>query len=254
MRGGAAIRVLAVVPARGGSKGLPGKNLAPVGGRSLVARAVDAARGCPRVGRVIVSSDDDAILEAARRAGAEPLRRPPALATDEARSEPVALHALDALADWRPDVLCLLQPTSPLREAGDVDAALALLEADPRLDAVVSVFEPRHSPWKAFRLGDDGHLHGLVDDDAPFRPRQSLPPAYYPNGAVYAVRSAVLRGTGRLVGPRTAPLVMSRERSLDVDDAADLAAAEAWLSAAGGPDHARSKSLQKTTSAPGSAS
>lgn len=250
----AAPRVLAIVPARGGSRGIPKKNLALVAGRSLLDRAVAAGLDARRVRRVVVSSDDDEILAAARRAGAEAIRRPPLLATDHARSEPVVAHAIEAVAPFVPDVVCLLQPTSPLRDADDVDEALRLLEGDPSLDAVLSVFEPRHSPYKAFRLDDGGCLAGVVDDDAPFRPRQELPLTFHPNGAVYAIRTEVFLRSGRLLGPRTAPYVMPRERSIDVDTPEDLARAEAYLAALRRIPQRRSKSLQKTTSASGSRS
>ena len=126
--------------------------------------------------------------------------------------------------------MLLLQPTSPLRTATDVDAALAIRETETA-EAVISVFEPEHSPWKAFYVAEDGALRGVVDDSAPFRPRQSFPRAAMPNGAIYACGRAHVVRTGSLFAPRTVPYFMDAARSVDIDTAEDLARAEAWLGA-----------------------
>jgi len=218
--------VLAVIPARGGSRGIPRKNLVPLAGRPLLAWTIAAAREARGVDRVVVSSDDPEILAAARAHGAEPLRRPAALATDAARSEPVLRHAVDAACPGA-GTLCLLQPTSPLRTGAHVDGALSLLSEDREAEAVVSVFEPAHSPFKAFQLDGGGYLVGVVDGDAPFRPRQELPATFFPNGAIYAVRADAFRATGSLLGRgRALPYVMTRGDSLDIDDWDDLRRAE----------------------------
>ena len=219
--------VLAVILARGGSKGLPGKNLLPLAGRPLLVWSVDAGLQAERVDRVVVSSDDAAILDAARRAGAEALLRPTELAQDDTTSEASLVHAWEA-AGRGEDIIVLLQPTSPLRTAEDVDAALVALE-DPDVDSVISVIEPEQTPWKCFYTGEDGYLHGVVDDETPFRPRQELPRAYAPNGAIYAVRAKLFETTGRLFQPRTVPYLMPAERSLDVDTADDLVRAQTML-------------------------
>jgi CMP-N,N'-diacetyllegionaminic acid synthase len=211
---------IAIVTARGGSKGLPGKNLRMLAGKPLLAWSIEAGLQSARVTRVVVSSDDAAILACAERFGAVPLLRPSALAQDDTPSEPVLVHALQALAATEPRVL-LLQPTSPLRTAEDVDAALAHMDATGA-DAVISVFEPPHSPWKAFYVDGDGALRGVVSDEAPFRPRQSFPRAAMPNGAIYACRTADFLATGRLFGPRTVPWFMPAARSVDIDTEAEL--------------------------------
>lgn len=225
------MKALAIIPARGGSKSIPKKNLAILAGKSLLAHAIDAARAATSVESVLVTSDDREILEAAARLGAEPLTRPLELATDLAPTEPAITHALEAvLAKGRsvPEALVVLQTTSPLRTAEDIDGALALLDA-PGIDAAVSVFEPPHSPFKAFYERTDGTLAGVVNDEAPFRPRQSLPRAWMPNGAIYAVRTEFFRAYGRLFAPSTRPYPMPHDRSIDIDSYADLACAEAWL-------------------------
>ena len=149
-------KVLAVIPARGGSKGLPGKNILPVGGKPLIAYSIDAARACAAVDRVIVSSDDDAIIAAARACGCDvPFRRPDELATDTAASIDVILHALDQVPGY--DYVVLLQPTSPLRTAADIDAACERL-AGHGAQACVSVSPVEQSPYWMYHISDGGEL------------------------------------------------------------------------------------------------
>ena len=220
-------RVLALVTARGGSKGLPGKNLALVGGQSLVARAVHAARAARHVDRVIISSDDPEIVAAAVAAGAEaPFRRPAALARDDTPSLAVVRHALAAAGqgfEW----LVLLQPTSPLRTAADIDGALALA-VEKAAPFCVSVTEAAKSPFWSYTIGADGRLAPVIDGPAPQR-RQELPEAFALNGAVYVGRCERLLAGEGFLGAETVAFVMPRARSLDIDDALDLALAQAAL-------------------------
>ena len=148
--------VLAVIPARAGSKGIPRKNLAPLGGRPLIAWTIAAALAAKSVGRVIVSTDSPEIADAARALGAEvPFLRPAELATDESESLPVLVHAAaTADPDGQAAGGALLQPTSPLRTADDIDAAAALAGED--VDAVVSVATAATHPWLAMRMGPGG--------------------------------------------------------------------------------------------------
>jgi CMP-N,N'-diacetyllegionaminic acid synthase len=214
-------KVMALIPARGGSKGLPRKNVLPVNGRPLLAFSVDAARGSRFVDRVVVSSDDDEIIAAALASGAEaPFHRPVPLASDTATSIDVALHALDQLPDC--DMLVLLQPTSPARTAADIDAAFARLAAADA-PACVSVSLVEQSPYWMYRLDDGGALHALLEPAAHTR-RQDLPPVYALNGAIYIADAAWLRRTRSFVTPETVAYVMPASRSLDIDTAADLEA------------------------------
>ena len=232
--------VLALVPARGGSKGLPGKNLAEVGGRSLVARAIEVARAEPRIDTVAVSSDDPAILEAATRAGAEAWRRPAALAGDAVATLDVVRHHLGEHPEV--EVLVLLQPTSPLRVPADVAACLDLLDATGSegpegpggpatpVGSVVTV-TPLEHPWQwSVELGEGGGVSPVAGWPAFSRRRQDLPAGYRLNGAVYVVRREWLERAGAFVGPGTRAVVMPPERSVDVDSAADLALARALTS------------------------
>lgn len=224
----ASLRVLAVIPARGGSKGIPGKNIRPVGGRPLLAWTVAAAKASAYVDRTILSSDDPEIIEVALRYGCDvPFQRPSELSSDTTTSVDVALHALELTPGY--DVLVLLQPTSPLRVAADIDAALDLL-IETGAPSCVSVVEAESHPWLAFRQ-DAGRLQPFcAPPDASLR-RQDLPPAYVLNGAVYAVKADALRTGERLFGAgETVPLVMPTERSYDVDTWDDLRIVDELLS------------------------
>lgn len=214
-------KVLAIVAGRGGSKGLPGKNVATCGGRPLVAWSVEAAKRSRYVDRTIVSSDDPAILEAATAAGAEaPFTRPAELSTDEAKMTDVVMHALEAVPGY--DVGVLLQATSPLRIAEDVDAALERLE-QAGAKSVTSVTEAAKSPWWMFTIGDRGRLEPLFPErEATQRRRQELPKAYALNGALYAFDIEWFRTARRFVDEGTVAYVMPPERSVDVDTAFDL--------------------------------
>jgi CMP-N-acetylneuraminic acid synthetase len=216
------MRTLAVVPARGGSKGLPGKHLRLLAGRPLLAYTAEAALGSRTLTRTVVSTDDDAIAAAARSLGLDvPFRRPAALAADDTPMLPVLQHALAEAGAKAFDAVVLLQPTSPLRRSAHVDDAVRLLESSGA-DSVVSVVEVPHqfSPVSVMRL-DEGRLRGYVDGPMITR-RQDKPQLFARNGpAVLAVRAPVLAG-GSLYGTDIRPLIMSAEDSVDIDSAADF--------------------------------
>jgi CMP-N,N'-diacetyllegionaminic acid synthase len=210
--------VLGLIPARGGSKGIPRKNLAPVAGKPLLAWTIDAARAATELTRVVVSTDDDEIASAA---GVEVLRRPAELAADETPMLDVVRHAV---AELSPDVLVLLQPTSPLRRAEHIDAALRLL-LESGADAVVSVVvvPHRYSPEALMDVVD-----GRVVARGSARMRQEKGLVYARNGpAVLAVRSD--RIGDDLYGGDCRPYLMEERDSLDVDDPFDLELADLLL-------------------------
>jgi len=229
---GAAVEVLAVIPARGGSKGIPGKNLRPLGGRPLLAYSCEVARTSRHVSRTIVSTDDPLIAEVAVALGAQvPFLRPAALAADDTPMLDVLRHVLAELRrreGYLADLLVLLQPTSPLRTAAHVDAAISeLLDGDA--DSVVSVVEVPHrfSPSSVMRI--DGDRLVPLDPSA-FGPtrRQDKPRLLARNGpAVLAVRTTVIEN-GSLYGSHCRPMVMAPEESIDIDLPWDLEVAE-WL-------------------------
>lgn len=222
------MEVVAVVPARGGSKGIPRKNLARLGGFTLTALAVRCARRAG-IARVLVSTDDAEIAAEGEAAGGEvPALRPPALSGDGARSVDAVRHVLGA-AGAKPEAVLVLQPTSPFRSAADLRAALALLSARPEAGAVISVSrldEPH--PEKAKRI-QGGWLRPYLAGAASERPRQELPLAFRLNGALYLVRRAEIEERGTLVPDAALPLVLPPERSLNIDHPFDLVLAEALL-------------------------
>jgi CMP-N,N'-diacetyllegionaminic acid synthase len=226
-------RVLGIIPARGGSKGLPRKNVIPLAGKPLLAYTIEAARGSRRLTRTILSSEDQEIRTVARRLGVGvPFVRPAELATDDASSVGVVMHALRWVEHdeaERYDFVCLLQPTSPLRTSADIDTAIDILEHSDA-DAIVSltrVEEPH--PVKMMVVNDDHVIQPLFPDQ--WREtvrRQELQPVFYLNGAVYCVRRAVLLQHS-LWGHKTLAYVMPAERSVNIDSILDVRLAESLL-------------------------
>ena len=226
------MRTLAVIPARGGSKAIPDKNLTLLCGRPLLAYTVDAAKASTRIARAIVSTDDQRIADAARSLGLEvPFMRPASLAGDDAPMLPVLQHALEALEvqGFSADAIVLLQPTSPLRRAEHIDAAIDALERTGG-DSVVSVVEVPHqfNPVSVMRM-EEGWLTPFLDVPTVTR-RQDKPRVFARNGpAVLVVRAGVVK-SGSLYGTKSSPLVMSAEDSLDIDTPWDLRLVESVLS------------------------
>lgn len=229
------LNVLGLIPARGGSKGIPHKNITLVAGRPLLAYTCEAALGSRWLSRVILSTDDPAIARVGQEHGVSaPFMRPDELSGDNTPSLAVAQHALRWLAEhehWQADILVLLQPTSPLRQAHHIDEALDTM-MNLNADTVVSVVTvPHHfSPYKLMQL-DDVCLHNFWRDPLPFDRfnRHSLPTLYARNGpAVLASRASVILNQNTFYGQRVAPYVMSEEDSIDIDTAFDLRIAE-WL-------------------------
>jgi CMP-N,N'-diacetyllegionaminic acid synthase len=217
---GSSASVLALITARGGSKGLPRKNVLPAGGRPLIAWTIDAALESHCVSHVALSSDNDEIMQAAMQWGcAVPFRRPPSLASDSASSMDVILHALDQLPGY--DYIALLQPTSPLRTAADIDAAFALLTSSGA-NSCVSVCEAEQSPYWMYRVAQDGAMTPLLSDQPAATRRQDLPPVYVLNGAIYIARTEWLRHTKTFVDDACVAYPMPKERSIDIDTAEDF--------------------------------
>ena len=218
--------VLTVITARGGSKGLPGKNLRPLRGRPLVAWTIEAARRSRFIDRLILSSDDAGIISAARELGCEaPFVRSPDLSGDEASSIDVVLDALDRAPGH--GIVVLLQPTSPLRTAADIDGALEQMER-AGAPACVSVCEAPAHPWLIYRREEGGRLDPYAPpvEGASLR-RQDLPAAWVLNGAVYAAESDWLRRERTFLrAGETVAWQMPSERSVDIDTLEDFRAAE----------------------------
>ncbi len=215
------VQVVAVVPARGGSVGFPGKNLADFLGRPLVAAAVGV--GLASADRVLVSTDDGDIGQVAVAAGATLVRRPAELAGPSSRTVDAVRHAIDDQELPDDTIIVLLQPTSPLRTAADVEECLRLHGNRPT-GSVVQVAESDHHPWKSCVLSD-GTLRPVRDWADLEAPRQSLPPALRPTGGVYVVGAGDLRAHHRFFVPEVLAQVIPAARSIDVDSPPDLAAA-----------------------------
>ncbi len=223
------MKVLGLIPARGGSKGVPRKNLRPVAGEPLLAYAVRAALDSRRLTAVVTSTDDPEIAALAGELGSRVLLRPAELAADDTPMVPVALHALEheerELGEPF-DALVLLQPTSPIRTGADVDAVIEILAGEPRVDTVISVsaMDDVH-PARMYRLGEDGVLEPLWSEWETAQ-RQDLPVVYYRNGALYAVRRRALIDHRSLMAGRKRAYVMPREQLVNVDDERDLLIAD----------------------------
>ena len=226
-------RVLAVVPARGGSKGLPGKNLRTLAGLTLIEHALRFAAMCPQIERTVVSTDSEEIAAAARAAGGEvPFIRPPELAYDETPMWPVLRHALAELdpVGERYDLLALIDPTAPAREPRDLERALELLAGDPDADGAVTVAEPSFSPVWQCVVERDGRIEHLIPEGAGHGRRQDVRRVLYICGVLYVWRSAFVRGEGESwFHGRLIPLEVPRERAVVVDEARDLALLEALV-------------------------
>lgn len=228
--------VLAVVQARGGSKGLPRKNLRLLAGHPLVAYSVAAGRAARRVTRTIISTDDAEIAEVAQHYGAEaPFLRPAELAQDDTPDFPLFAHALDWLArqeGYRPEMVVQLRPTTPLRPRGMVDEAIGILLSDPAADSVRGVTVPKQNPYKMWRDGDDGCLRPLLAGEfvEPYNmPRQKLPNTYWQTGHVDVIRARTIGEQQSLTGRRVRPIMIDVNFCVDIDTLVDFDLAEEAL-------------------------
>lgn len=226
------VQIVGLITARGGSQVLPGKNVRPLLGKPLIAWTIEAAQACPRLSRLIVSTDDPEIAAVARRYGAQvPFVRPAELAQDTSSHISVVEHALGWLREkegFLPDYLLLLQPTSPLRTAADIDGAIGIAVAG-RARAVVGVCEAANHPAGLKRLTPDGAIVDFYPPPAGYVRRQDLPVVYAVNGAIYLARPDVILEEGTFEPPDARPYVMPRERSVDIDTLWDFQLAEMIL-------------------------
>ncbi|MCK5228883.1 MAG: acylneuraminate cytidylyltransferase family protein [Desulfobulbaceae bacterium] len=221
------MNVLAIIPARGGSKGIPKKNIYPLCGKPLIAWTIEAVNGSRYISRTILSSDSAEIIEVAGRYGIEaPFVRPKELAEDDTPALPVIRHAVDWLKeneDYTPDYIVLLQPTSPLRTSRHIDEALEkLIHSDA--DSIVSVVKTPHqyNPYSIMEM-KDGFLKPFLKYDERKNIRQLKPVFYARNGAaIYAFTYECLMKKNSIFGDKILGYEMSREESVDVDDVLDL--------------------------------
>ena len=226
------MKTLCVIPVRGGSKGIPRKNLADLyPGTSLLEWTIRQAQAVYGSDEIIVSSDDAEMLEAAEAAGARALARPDALARDESTTASVVDHLLETLDPDGTQYQCIaiLQATSPLRQSADIAAAKAMM-ATGEYDSVVSAYRETNSHPAKFYFFDDGVAQPVLPEFEAAR-RQDLPPVYRRNGAIFMVTRAFYTNSQKLWGGRTGLAIMPIERSIDIDAPDDLERARAFFSA-----------------------
>jgi CMP-N-acetylneuraminic acid synthetase len=224
-------KILGIIPARGGSKGVPRKNLRPLAGKPLIAWTIEAAQGSSLLDRVILSSEDEEIMETAQRHGLDvPFKRPPELARDDTPGILPVLHALEMLSSENYTHVVLLQPTSPMRNSEDIDGAIRLC-IDRAAPACLGVCEAPHPPWWMFGMDADRKLSPLMAaKDIPLR-RQDAPKAYQLNGAIYVAEIGFIKSSKGFIGPESLGYAMPGERSLDIDSELDILLAESLLAA-----------------------
>ncbi len=233
--------VLALIPARGGSKSIPRKNIKPFLGYPLLAYSIAAGLQAETVTRVIVSTDDEEIAAVAREYGAEvPFLRPAHLAQDATPDLPVFVHALQWLAEhegFRPEVVVQLRPTTPVRPPGMVDEAVRLLLEHPEADSVRGVVPSGQNPYKMWRIAPDGTMRPLLDLEGvaePYNaPRQSLPPTYWQTGHIDAIRTRTILEKGSMSGQVILPLVLDPAYTVDLDTPLDWVRAESLVRSLG---------------------
>jgi YrbI family 3-deoxy-D-manno-octulosonate 8-phosphate phosphatase len=220
---------LVIIPARGGSKGIPRKNVRSFAGHPLIAYSVVAGLQAESVTRVIVSTDDEEIATVARSYGAEiPFLRPAELAQDSTLDLPVFQHALKWLQEnegYSPDVVVQLRPTSPIRPKDCVDRAVQLLSANPYADSVRGVVLAGQNPYKMWHISANGHLQPLLQIDGISEPhnapRQALPPVYWQTGHIDAIRPKVILEKNSMSGEVILPLILDSRYTVDIDSPAD---------------------------------
>jgi N-acylneuraminate cytidylyltransferase len=228
--------VLAIIPARGGSKSIPHKNILALGGYPMIAYSIAVARASKWVTRVIVSTDDAEIAEVARLYGAEnPFMRPDEHAQDGTPDFPVFAHAVEWLAeneDYHPDMIVQLRPTSPFRRLWHVDKAVENLLEKPEADSVRGVIVPFQNPFKMWKIGDDGFMEPLIEtefEEAYNMPRQALPEVYWQVGYVDAFWTKTVTEQKSLTGKKILPMFMNDGDWVDIDSMADWKRAELLL-------------------------
>lgn len=227
------MKTLGIIPARGGSRGIPRKNIRPLCGKPLIQYTAEAALAAKRLSRVILSTEDEEIAAVGRSCGLEvPFLRPAELARDETPTLPVVQHAVRWIEDRGDhyDLICVLQPTNPLRRTADIDACLAMLEQSD-LDSIVSVLPVpyEHNPHWVYLQDEEGLLRLSTGEDMPISRRHDLPQAFHRDGSVYATRRDVLLNEDSLYGKRLGMYLMDATESVNIDGPEDWRRAETLL-------------------------
>lgn len=224
------LKVLGLIPARGGSKGIPGKNIKYLQGKPLIAYTIESAKESNLLSRTILSSDDPEIITISRLLGLDvPFTRPSDLASDQSPTLPVIIHALEYLKSIGEeyDAVCLLQVTNPFRRSGMIDEAITRLE-ESGADALISVLPVPHefNPHWVFKPGVDGNLHISTGEEKIIPRRQELPSAYFRDGAIYLTRTEIIMKEKSLYGKKLAYLLGDEDRYVNLDTMDDWFKAE----------------------------
>ena len=221
-------KVLSIIPARGGSKGLPGKNIKQLGDKCLIGWTIEASLNCNSITRTIVSTDCSEISKAAKKYGADvPFLRPSELGTDISTTTDVALHAINAL-DEKYEYLVILQPTSPFRTEHDIQKAFDIFYLK-KPSSVVSVCEADKSPYWYFWRNDDETIMPVLNKEGQFSRRQDLEKSYVLNGAIYIIDITKFKDTKKFIYNDSCSYVMDKESSIDIDDLIDFKMAQLIL-------------------------
>lgn len=230
------VQVVSIIPARGGSKGIPRKNIVPIAGKPLLAYSIEHAHAARTVERVIVSTDDEEIAHVAMTWGAEvPFMRPADLGGDTVLDLPVFQHALTWLEEhegYRPEIIVHLRPTAPLRGSGQIDGAVNMLVEHPGADSVRSVSVPSQHPYRMFSIGEDGFLRPLLQTphkEPYLLRRQELPLVYWYNCVIDVVPRSTVLGKQSMTGDHILPYIIDGSFVVDIDGPDDLLVAEAKI-------------------------
>ena len=225
------MNVLAIIPARGGSKKIPKKNICKLNGKPLIYYSIKNAKSSKLIDRVIVSTDNNEIAKIAKKLGAEvPFLRPKNIATDKAKTIDVIKHVIKFLENenYEPDIITVLQPTTPLRKTITLDKSIRILKKE-KPDIVLGVMKIKTHPYRSFWLKDN-HLQPFKKNFLNFHQRQMFPDCYYPTGAIYTFWNKTLKKYGNMYGPKIRPLILEKdEQNVDIDTKFDLMLAESIL-------------------------
>jgi len=216
-------QILAIIPARGGSKRLPNKNILPLAGKPLIAWTIGTALASKYIDRVLVNTDCEEIAQIAKKNGAAiPFMRHATLATDTASTNEVVLDVINKFNEFDPEIVLILQPTSPLRNTKDIDDALELF-VRKNADGVVSVCECEHPPYWSNTIADDGNMNDFIEPEYIGKRSQDLPECFRLNGAVYAfTKSSLIKNKGIAYTSKVFSFRMPVERSVDIDNNIDF--------------------------------
>jgi len=224
-------KIIGIIPARGGSKGIRKKNIVDLAGKPLIAYTIEQAKGSKYIDKIIVTTDDEEIADISRSLGAEvPFSRPKALATDEAKGIDVVLHAITWFDSNEEsfDIVMMLQPTSPLRLSEDIDKAIEVLFLKNAM-AIVSVCKSEHHPLWSNTLPEDSNMKNFINPEYMNKNRQELPVFYRLNGAIYLSFCNYMKDRKSFYGENTFAYIMPEERSIDIDNMLDFKLAELLL-------------------------